>query len=57
MIKCLTVAKDKNGSTPQQTAQGDCLGRELDHDETPYGKRESKPDGDCVDHDTEVGVE
>ena len=52
-----TVSKDQNSFTSCDGAEADSQSGELDHDEPPDGQGEGQPDGDCVDHDAEVGVE
>ena len=53
----LTKTKEEDDLAPCHRAEGGRLGGELDHDEPPDSQRQCQPDGDSVDHDTEVGVE
>ena len=53
----LTISTNQNIDAPRYGAEADCQSWELDHDEPADGQGEGQPDGDCVDHDAEVGVE
>ena len=56
-LTSLTISTNKKTRYPWDGAEVDCNGRELDHDEPADGQGEGQPDGDCVNHDAEVGVE
>ena len=53
----LTKSSSQYKFAPLQGANPDSRGGEPDHDEPPDCETEGQPDGDCVDHDGEVGVE
>ena len=53
----LTIANSDDCLASLQGAHTACRGGELGHDQPPDGQGEGQPDGHCVDHDGEVGVE
>ena len=53
----LTISTHKKKNYSLSSAEVDSLGGEPDHDEPADGQGEGQPDGNCVDHDAEVGVE
>ena len=53
----ITIACTEDKLALLHGAELHTLGGELDHDEPPDSQRQCQPDGDSVDHDTEVGVE